>query len=71
MNKHTHLYWIQGKEGENAKPGTICPYGMIDIGPRCAWLAAHYDRYGRRAWDKARQYIKEERLLYEKESYQN
>ena len=42
------------KEGEQAQAGSACPYGMSEIGLRCAWLAGHHDAHGREAWEKAR-----------------
>jgi len=41
-------------EGRKAEAGTRCPYGMVDIMERCAWLAGHYDQHGKEAWEKAR-----------------
>lgn len=36
-------------EGWRAAIKTDCPYGVTQLGMRCAWLAAHRDRYGSRA----------------------
>lgn len=40
--------------GGAAEPGQECPYKMSEIGLRCAWLAGHYDKHGREAWEVAR-----------------
>lgn len=40
--------------GRHAAPGTTCPFGEIQLGKRCAWLAGHYDAHGREAWEQAR-----------------
>jgi hypothetical protein len=42
------------KEGWNAEAGTRCPYGVSELGERCAWLAGHYDKHGKEAWEMAR-----------------
>lgn len=42
-------------QGAAAPPGSRCPYGISEIGLRCAWLAGHYDRHGFLAWEMARQ----------------
>lgn len=39
------------KEGSKAKPGTQCPYE--ELGPRCSWLAGHYDAHGKEAAERA------------------
>lgn len=45
-----HPYRNAMASGRLAKPGTKCPHGHSHIGPRCAWLAAHYDAHGYAAW---------------------
>jgi len=50
----TKKFKSENKAGFNAPAGAKCPWGMADIGLRCAWLAGHYDAHGKAAWDKAR-----------------
>jgi len=40
--------------GTNAEPGTKCPHNMDDMLRRHAWLAGHYDKHGKDAWELAR-----------------
>lgn len=54
MTRYDHQYKPQQIDGEKAEPGTKCPWGVTEIGARCAWLAGHYDKYGLEAWEKAR-----------------
>lgn len=42
------------KEGREAAPGSPCPYGMAEMMKRNIWLAAHYDEWGKEAWENAR-----------------
>jgi hypothetical protein len=43
VNQSIEVAW---REGWYSNPSTECPYGMTQLGLRCAWLAAHRDRYG-------------------------
>jgi hypothetical protein len=43
LNSSLHSAW---REGWHSVASSPCPYGMDQLGPRCAWLAAHRDRYG-------------------------
>jgi hypothetical protein len=44
------------QEGANASSGTKCPYSKAsEIHRWGAWLAGHYDKHGREAWEEARQ----------------
>ena len=38
-----HKYYRQEKEGRNAGKNDDCPYGIHQIGKRCAWLAGFRD----------------------------
>lgn len=42
-------YIKEMREGRRAEAGEACPYGIDEIGKRCAWLAGHRDRYGKAA----------------------
>ena len=46
---HAPRYGMAWNEGWNARLGSECPYGMVQLGRRCAWLAAHRDRHGKEA----------------------
>lgn len=50
-----HDYIDYYHEGRREIPGTKCPYGMRDMGKRCAWLAGILERHGYDAWEMARQ----------------
>jgi hypothetical protein len=42
-------------EGAKALPGTKCPYSKHgEIHQWGAWLAGHYDKHGKAAWEEAR-----------------
>lgn len=43
---HAPRYEPAWREGWNARADSECPYGVTQLGRRCAWLAAHRDRYG-------------------------
>jgi ribosome modulation factor len=38
-----HKYYRQEEEGRNAGKNDDCPYGIHQIGKRCAWLAGFRD----------------------------
>lgn len=41
-------YWREEAQGARAKSERDCPYGVAEIGKRCAWLAGYRDaRQGR------------------------
>ena len=42
-------YERQLSEGRHARPGERCPYGIAELGKRCAWLAGYHDRHGQPA----------------------
>ncbi|WP_158601308.1 hypothetical protein [Stutzerimonas nitrititolerans] len=46
---HSQKFEPAWRQGWNAPADAVCPYGISRIGHRCAWLAAHRDRYGRAA----------------------
>jgi ribosome modulation factor len=43
-----HRYRKEEIEGAHAGKDARCPYGITDIGRRCAWLAGWHDEYGRK-----------------------
>jgi hypothetical protein len=49
VDLHSPDYESAWRQGWNAPIDAPCPYGVASIGLRCAWLAAHRDRYGSRA----------------------
>ena len=50
-----HAYVKEYYKGVNSTPGSPCPYGLENIGQRCAWLAGHFDKHGAIAWEQAKQ----------------
>ena len=40
-----HCYWRQEQEGRDAPIDAACPYGLSEIGARCAWLAGYRGRW--------------------------
>lgn len=42
-----HLYWREELEGAHAGIDACCPYGIDQIGKRCAWLAGYRDAHRR------------------------
>lgn len=36
-------YWREAEQGARAKSERDCPYGVAEIGKRCAWLAGYRD----------------------------
>lgn len=67
--RREHDFYDAAFQGHSAAPGSRCPYGVSDLGERCAWLAAHYDAHGARAWERARVFTEED--LNEKKDNQN
>lgn len=67
----SHRFIRYTEQGREAKPGSSCPYGITDIGLRCAWLAGHYDAHGYIAWAHAAEFQPKRGVISEKKGNQS